>query len=275
MYMFKVCTAVQHTNAIRITSLPDVTAFSPSTREMQHCITERQEGHQGQQRPDPPPWALALWMEGWLLARALWSAVCFGTGAVGLYSFLEQRERASEMPSRVLLLLKVPKDRQTESCRRKLRAQGQTPSPHTCTWLQTSWVFCRLYSLPLYFDFSIRNTSNQYSITTLQDDSCGTGRWHKPQEMAFLKSCIKQRLSYLSSFQLEKLQEIHLSYLWVGSRNGGERTVSLFLSLPGRQSCTAPSPWDTDTYPSIYNGNITFNVWCWQGELSNPTLTLA
>lgn len=144
MYIFKVCTAVQHTNAIRITSLPDVMAFSPSTREMQHCITERHEGHRDQQRPDPPPRAPALWMEGWLLAKMFWPAVWFSTGAVVLYSFLEHREKAPEMPGRVLLLLKKPKYNQTEA-RGNAGRKDKHPHPtHILGWRQVQCSALRI-----------------------------------------------------------------------------------------------------------------------------------
>lgn len=151
MYISKVCTAVQHTNAIRTTSFPDVAALSLSAREMQRCVTERHEGHPDQQRPGPPPCALALETEGQLLAKTFQSAVWFSTSTVFLYSFLEHREEAPETPGRALLLLKSLSTLNLW----KHWAQGQAPSSHTHAWLETSSLFSLSYSLPFYFDFSI------------------------------------------------------------------------------------------------------------------------
>lgn len=89
MDISKVCTAVQHTNAIRMTSFPDLAACSPP-RGQCSAVLQTHEGHPTAGTcPTASPGAPA---------KTPRDTACLSTSAVGLYSSLEQRGEAPEMP---------------------------------------------------------------------------------------------------------------------------------------------------------------------------------
>lgn len=137
MYFAEVCAAVQHTNAMRTTSLPDVRAHpTPSFHRGNAAFHYRARGTTISRdlAPHHEPWLSHGRM---ILARALWLRF-LQHQCCEFLSFLKHQEKAPGMPTRVLLLLKNPNTPKLKPVERNAGPKDKHPCHTQCAWLQMS-----------------------------------------------------------------------------------------------------------------------------------------